>query len=161
MSIINVLLLLVATLAAAADEARESEVSVWSGFEVDELLESIDRVPGPPVTCIVRKNISLSDVGREAPVRIVRNITLRGAAGDAQLTELSLDGRAGAVQLADGVSITLENLTLSNLAPRPPAQSPPPVNYSVFTFPLWFFEASRCACPCALSVCMQKMCAAQ
>jgi hypothetical protein len=90
--------------------------------------------PGPPVVLQLAGNFSLDRAmprGRP-PARIARSTTLRGgAAGAPAATELSLSGWVDAWQLDPGVTLTLQNLTLSNLALRPPdAPPPPPANVS-------------------------------
>jgi hypothetical protein len=88
--------------------------------------------PGPPLELLVAANISMDQAMAPSslPARIARNVTLRGAGPPAR-TELSLEGWVNAWRLDPGVVVTLENLTLSNLALRPPdAPQPPPANIS-------------------------------
>jgi len=83
--------------------------------------------PGPPETLLIRSNISFGEAGR-LPLSIARNVTLRGR-GPPAATELDLAGWVDGWRLAPGVVVTVQNLTLSNLALRPVgAPTPPPAN---------------------------------
>jgi hypothetical protein len=116
-------------------------IPVEDGEQLREAVASL-ATPGPNVVWDLSGSLSIADAG-PAPTRVARNVTLRGA-GPPNATEISLYGWVSMWQLAPGVVVTLENLTLSNLALRPPdAPTPPPSNLSVFTFPLWFFETNR------------------
>lgn len=116
---------------------------VHDGHQLSEALPLL-AAPGPPIIIQIADNISWADVAAPRPVVVARDVTLRGV-GVPEATEINLHGQYNAWRLEPGASLTLQNLTFSNLAVRPPsADPPPPTNASVFTFPLWFFQTDRC-----------------
>ena len=122
--------------------AAPGEVVVHSGEELGEQLAAVAS-PGPALTLVLHTNVSMTDVPGPRPLPVARALTIRGS-GAPEHAELNLDILVSAWQIAPGASVTLQNLTLSNLAPRPPsARPPPPANASAFTFPLWFFASDR------------------
>jgi len=137
---------LVVPLLSRAALAAPIVETVRNGQELGDVLNTLSQ-PGPPVEIVVAANISMIDVPSGRPVRIARDVLLRGA-GAPEKTELNLDDLYDAWKLDPGVVVSLTNLTLSNLAGRPPsAVDYPPANVSAFTFPLWFFETDRCVPP--------------
>jgi hypothetical protein len=136
------LLLLVGPIIAAGSP----EKAINSGKALGDALAGL-ATPGPPEVLLISNDISIEDAGR-LPVTIARNLTLRGTGTDGAdgAAELSLAGRVDGWRLGPGVVVTVQNLTLSNLALRPEgAPSPPPANGE--------FCASRLASgrPCASS----------
>lgn len=119
-----------------------SAILIQDGPQLGKALASLAS-PGSPVDLDIRANLSLAGVG-PLPVRVARDVTLRGAGAAPRGVELDLGGLVDAWHVEPGAKIRIENLTLSNLALRPPnAPSPPPANMSVFTWPLWFFQTNR------------------
>lgn len=115
---------------------------VHDGHQLSEVIPLFSRA-GPPLVVQIADNISWVDIAAPRPVVIARNLTLRGV-GAAEATELNLHGQYDAWRVAPGAYLQLQNLTLSNLAVRPPSgQPPPPANVSVFTFPIWFINSDR------------------
>jgi hypothetical protein len=118
---------LLAVLLVGAAALAKGAIPISSGRDLRAAVPGLG-VPGPPEVLLIKGNISMADEGAE-PVRVARNVTLR--AGGAAPCELSLAGWVGAWRLEPDVSVTLENLTLSNLALRPAdAPPPPPANAS-------------------------------
>jgi hypothetical protein len=97
---------------------------IHSGEDFGNILSDLSQ-RGPPLTITVHANISMGDVPGPRPVVVARNVTLRGA-GRAEQTEINLRDVSDAWRLVPGVTLTLSNLTLSNLAARPPSAPPPP-----------------------------------
>jgi hypothetical protein len=145
---------------AGADQQQQTIV-VRTGEQLGAALAQLSA-RGPPLTVAVGANISMSDVPSPRPAVIARDTTFVGLGGPAERTELSLDDVSNGWRLERGVTLRMRNLTLSNLATRPPsALPPPPANVSVFTFPLWFFDADRCAFACVcVCVCRKAHAAA-
>lgn len=132
---------------AAGDGASSGEVQLTArlGEDLGAALAVLSQ-PGPPAAVRLTGNISTVDVPGPRPAIIARNATIFGA-GRPQHTELDLHLQYNRWAVARGAALTLRNLTLSNLAPRPDSDAPPPpANFSVFAFPVWFVQTDRCGC---------------
>jgi hypothetical protein len=141
--------LLAAALAARGAAAQARAAAPDAAILVAEDGEALGRAlatlsqPGPPAVIRLAANISMTDVPSPRPLLIARNTTIEGVGLPAG-TELNLHNDYNAWQVAPGVQLTIRNMTLSNLAERPPSAQPPPaLNVSVFAFPLWFFQTNR------------------
>jgi hypothetical protein len=114
---------------AAAAPPAPVPLLVRNGGDFGAVLDQLSQ-RGPPLEIALRGNISWTDVPGPRPVVVARNVTIAGA-GRPERTELNLNDATNAWRLEPGVVLTLRNLTLSNLAQRPPsAEPPPPLNAS-------------------------------
>lgn len=144
------MLLLVAGIAEAILTSpfpvEHGEIRVTTAEELTRTLKEHAGTPGPPLLLVLDGAASFAGAGTGTAatpaLQIERPVAIRGVRN----AELSLGNRVEAWRLGPGATLTLWNLTLSNLGPRPAsAPPPPPSNVSIFTFPLWFFQANRSA----------------
>lgn len=111
------------TLAYSLEQLQAS-----SGSQLAAVL-ALAAEPGPQLDVQIAANLSLDAAPSLLRRRFARSVTLRGA-GPPEWTEINLDESYDAWQLLPGVTLALENLTLSNLPERGSADGGAPANVS-------------------------------